>query len=192
MGDLIGYQNLFDLLVLLLCAAAFIMGYIQGAIRRVIGIASIVLALVLASQLNGPVGGFLANNWAQFPASYTRMIALGGTFAVLVVAFAIVTQGYYERAAIVPDHPKVDSLLGGLLGVVEALVIIGAVVLILDSYFRLPDATEFNAELPIVRSLFHAIDVSEVARLYRENFIPAFLVLLGALFSPEVRAMFPG
>jgi len=192
MADLIGYQNLFDLLVLLLCAAAFILGYIQGAIRRVIGIASIVLSLVLASQLNGPVGGFLTDNWAQFPAAYTRMLALGGTFVVLVVAFAIVTQGYYERAAIIPRYPKADSLLGGFLGVVEALVIIGAIILILDSYYRLRNAVEFDAELPIVRSLVHAIDVSEVARLYREHIIPAFLLLLGALFSPEVRAMFPG
>jgi len=190
-GDLIGYQNLFDLLVVLLCVAAFILGYIQGAVRRVIGIVSIVLALIAASQLSGPIGGFLASNWTQFPAAYSRMLAFAGTFAVLVAALAIVTQGYYERAPIVPRHPVVDAMLGGLLGVVEALVIIGAIILILDSYFRLPGSAAFAAELPFVRDLFHAIDVSQVALFYRRDLIPVFLLLVGGLFPPEVRAMYP-
>ena len=61
--------------MLLLLVAAFIIGYLQGTIRRLLGIAAVLFSFVLAAYLRDPFGNFLASNWTQFPPSYSHMIA---------------------------------------------------------------------------------------------------------------------
>lgn len=185
------YENLFDLLVLLLLVTAFIIGYLQGTVRRLLGIASVVFALVLSAQLRGPVGDFLAQNWTQFPSEYSQMIGWGLTFLVLWIAFGIAIQVYYERSKILPRYPWVDPILGGILGVVEGGLLIGIMIMILDSYFRDAGLAVNPSEFLTLRDLDHAIDVSQTAQIYRETFIPTLLFLIGALIPEEVRKLFP-
>jgi uncharacterized membrane protein required for colicin V production len=187
----LAYENLFDLLVLLLLVTAFIIGYLQGTVRRLLGIASVLFALVLSAQLRGPVGDFLGRNWTQFPSEYSQMLGWGLTFLVLWIAFGIAIQIYYERSKILPRHPYVDPIVGGLLGVVEGGLLIGVLVLILDSYFRAAGLVVNPSEFLTLRDLDHAIDVSQTARIYRETLIPGLLFFIGALIPAEVRALFP-
>jgi len=185
------YENLFDLLVLLLLVTAFIIGYLQGTVRRLLGIVSILFALVVSAQLRGPVGSFLSQNWTQFPSEYSEMIGWGLTFLVLVIAFAIIIQIYYERSKILPRHPWVDPVVGGVLGVVEAGLLIGIGIMILDSYFRGAGVVVNPAEFLTLRDLDHAIDVSQTAQIYRQDLIPFLLFFVGALIPQDVRALFP-
>src|SRR5262249_32971996 len=170
---------------------AFIIGYLQGTVRRLLGIASVIFALVLSAQLRGPVGDFLTRNWTQFPSEYSEMIGWGLTFLVLWIAFGIAIQIYYERSKILPRYPWVDPILGGILGVVEGGILVGILVMIMDSYFRGAGLVVNPAEFLTLRDLDHAIDVSFTAQIYRETFIPAFLFLIGALIPEDVRKLFP-
>ena len=67
------------------------------------------------------------------------MIAFGALFVVSVIGLAIVTELYYERGPFMPRYPLVDPILGGILGVVEGMLLIGVLILVLDSYFLTPD-----------------------------------------------------
>ena len=51
----------FDLVILLALMAMFVVGYAQGVIRRLLGIAAVIFAIVLGSYLRAPLGGYLAN-----------------------------------------------------------------------------------------------------------------------------------
>ena len=186
------YENLFDILVLLLLAAAFIIGYLQGTVRRLLGVTSIIFSLIVASHLRDPIGSFLAENWVTLPSEYSRMIAFAFAFTVVVVAFSIVIQAVYERSRIVPRFPALDPLVGGVLGMVEAGVLIGAGVLILDSYFRTTGVILSPAEFISLRDLDHAVDVSLTAKILRNDLIPAFFFLLGGFIPEEIRRLFPG
>ena len=42
--DIFARENLFDLFVLLLLVAAFVIGYLQGTVRRLLGIASVIVS----------------------------------------------------------------------------------------------------------------------------------------------------
>ena len=86
------YENLFDVLILLFFVAAFILGFIQGAVRRLIGIGAVLFSLVLAAQLSRHIGGYLAANWTNWPANYTYMVAFLGLFVLFVVVLAIITE----------------------------------------------------------------------------------------------------
>ena len=146
---------------------------------------------MLAAQVRGPLGDFLVGNWTQFPAEYSRMLAFGLVFVLVSVTFTIIIENVYERSPILPRYPGVDPIVGGILGVVEAGIAIGAGVIILDSYFRDAGAIVRPNELLFIRDFWHALDVSATARVYRDDLINAFFVLLGGLFPEDIRALFP-
>jgi membrane protein required for colicin V production len=189
--DIIARENLFDLLVLLLLVAAFVVGYLQGTVRRLLGIASVVVSLIIAAQLSIPVGDYLAQNWGQFPPGYSRMIAFAVLFGISVVVFAIITELYYERGPFMPRRPLVDPVLGGFLGLLEGMLLIGVLVLVLDSYYLTPNLIVSAGEFVFVRDFFNAMDVSRTADLYRATLIPAFFALFGFFIPEHLRQLYP-
>ena len=117
--------NVVDVVIILFLFGMFILGYIQGTIRRLVGIASIVFSFFLALQLNEFwLGSFLAQNWEQFPPEYSTTIGYLLIFVAASVAFSLVIQGTYKKAEIFPKYPVVDELLGGILGVVQGFLIL--------------------------------------------------------------------
>jgi uncharacterized membrane protein required for colicin V production len=186
------YENLFDLLVLLILITAFIVGYLQGSVRRLLGIAATIFSVMVAAQLRGPLGDFLIGNWTQFPAAYSRMLGFFLVFAALSVAFTIAIEAFYERSPILPRFPLFDPIVGGLLGIVQAVIFMGILVIIADSWFKLPiGALEGPGEISFLREFYHAIDVSQTARILREQVIPVFFLGFGGLFPQDIRDLFP-
>ena len=189
--EILDHQNLFDLLVGLVLVAGFIVGYLQGGVRRLIGIITVLFSLIVASQLRGALGDFLAANWGQFPPGYTDMLAFGFLFVLLVIVSAIVTEVYYERGPLLPKWRFADPIIGGLLGIFQALLLVGALVLILDSYFETPDLIVSAAELTWLRDLANAVDVSRTAAFFRADALPALFALVGFFIPEELRNLYP-
>lgn len=182
--------GLFDWLVIGFSVAMFVLGFAQGVIRRLLGIVSIAFSFLLAAQLRGTLGSFFASSWTQFPAEYSHMIAFAILFMASTVIFALVIQSYYKRAPIFARYPFLDELVGGLLGVVEALLLIGCAIAILDSYFRLPVALGGH-EVQQIRDLFNAVNVSGTAEIFRSTLIPIFVTIFGPLVPSDIKALFP-
>jgi uncharacterized membrane protein required for colicin V production len=182
----------FDLLVVLVFAALFILGYIQGAIRRLLGIASLLFSFLLAANLRDPLGDFLAPNWSQFPGEYSQMVGFGTAFVAASLAFSLVIQAFYKRVPLFDKYTIVDELLGGLLGIVQGVILIGAMIIILDSFFRIPGIAPRSTELPFLRELYGAYDGSITADIFRGTLIPAFLAITGPLIPNDLRSYFPG
>ena len=191
-GDFLTQQNVFDIVFVLALFGAFVIGYVQGAIRRLLAIAAILFSLLLGAQIRAPFGKFLSENWHQFPAEYSYMLAFGIVFVVASVAFSLVIQGLYKRAPLFANANFVDEVIGGLLGVVEGLIIMGAAILILDSYFRLPQAliVEPGGELKFLRDFYNVYDTSGTGQLFRTSLIPAFLALVGIFIPEDIRNLF--
>jgi uncharacterized membrane protein required for colicin V production len=184
--------NVFDLLVIFFLMAMFILGFIQGTIRRLLGLGSIIFSFLLAAQLRGPFGSFLAENWTHLPASYDFMVAFALVFIVATIVFTIIIQAFYKGMPLFADNTIIDEVLGGLLGIIQGVVILAAMIMILDSHFARgfgPAAGEFGW----FRLLFDAYDGSGTAVLFRDILIPAFLTIAGAMVPEDVRAVFqPG
>lgn len=179
--------NVFDLLVVLVMFAFFIVGYIQGTIRRLLGIASILFSFLLAANLRDPLGSFFAANWTQYEREYSFMIAFGVVFGVAVLGFSLTIQTFYAKVELFEKYPVIDEVLGGLLGIVQGMVILGAVIAILDSFFLLPGVAPRASELPTLRELHQAIDPSGTAILFRQSLLPAFFAVFGPLLPEAVK-----
>jgi membrane protein required for colicin V production len=181
--DFIRSLNLFDLLIILFLIGMFILGFVQGTVRRLLGIAAILFSFLLAANLREPLGNFLASNWTHFEREYAVMIGFGTVFVASSIAFTLVIQGFYKKTPLWERYELADEILGGVLGVLQGVLILTAMIIILDSAFEIPTLTDRN-ELILLREIHGAYDPSATAQVIRNGVIPAFYALFG-LFIPE-------
>jgi uncharacterized membrane protein required for colicin V production len=182
----------FDLLIFLALLAMFIVGYAQGVVRRLLGIGAIVFSLILAAQLRQPVGQYLAHEWTAISQSYSYMVAFGAVFVAAAVAISLGIQIAYRPAPLFDKYPVLDEIIGGLLGVLEGLIILVAIFLILDPHYNLPEVKDRigTGEFTPLRSLHDLLDDTLTATIIRHSVIPAVFAVVGFLFPQDVRDAF--
>lgn len=191
--DILGFVTsikIFDLLVFFLCFGMFVLGFIQGTIRRVLGIASMLFSFLFALNLRSSLGAYLANNWNQFPDEYAVMLGTLIVFVAATIAFTLVIQGFYHHQALFKQATFADEVIGGILGVVQALLLVLCIIVILDSFFRIPTLPRTDGELPFLRQTWEAINASATVGLFRSSIIPAFLSVFGFLVPGDIKAFY--
>ena len=180
-----------DVLLILYFIGFFVLGFAQGTIRRLLGIGSILFSWFLAANLADPLAGFLGQNWTQFPPEYSYMVGFLLIFVTASVAFALVIQGFYKPQPLFAKARFADEIIGGLLGLVQAGIILGAMIVILDSFFQIPGMPENPNELPFLRSIWTALDGTQIVAIFRETLIPVFFAITGFLVPDEIEARYP-
>lgn len=179
-----------DLLIFFALFGMFILGFMQGIIRRLLGTASILISLLVAAQLRAPLGDFLARNWTQYPTEYNHMIAFGTVFLAGSVAATIAIQLFYRPVPLFAQYPVIDEILGGVIGVLEAGLILGAFFIITDPFFLTVGAEKTTAEFPFIREISDALDGSLTATIVRDRIAPFILLVFGFAFPPAVKDVF--
>ena len=183
--------NVVDILIVLFLFGMFILGYAQGAVRRLIGILSITFAFFLALQLNAFwLGGFLSQNWTQYPTEYSEMIGYLVIFFAAVIALFLVVQGTYTKTEVFAKYPIVDEILGGFLGVVQGALFLLFITILLDQYYLHTGIPKDDDELAFIRDIWNAINLSETGRILHENVIPAFLGIVSFLVPEKVLELY--
>jgi uncharacterized membrane protein required for colicin V production len=188
--DFIGFIKtapLVDLAILVGLFAFFFIGVAQGAIRRLLGIISFLFAFLLAANLRDTVGDLLASNWRQFDVGYNRLLAFCLIFVVGAVGLSLVIQGFYKRTDISADHPIVDDIVGGLLGLLQGFLVLTMVVIILNSY-ALPEAR--SGDVSILRDAQNAVHNSHIAAGMRDSVIPPIVHILSGLLPSDLVSIF--
>jgi uncharacterized membrane protein required for colicin V production len=189
-GDFLSSINRFDLLVVLFAFGMFVLGFVQGTIRRVLGLASMLFSFLFAANLRDPLGNYLAANWNQFPDEYAVMLGFGIVFIAATIAFTIVIQGFYHKQALFEKASFADELIGGLLGVVQAFFLVGCIIVILDSFFLIPTIPKTDNEFTWIRSFFDIMNTSAFADLFRTRLIPGFITVFGLLIPLDIQKFY--
>jgi uncharacterized membrane protein required for colicin V production len=171
--------NLFDILAAFFVAGFFVVGYIQGTLRRLLGLAIALGSLLVAMHLQAPIGGWLAQYWTHLPGQYVAMLGFGGSFLVIYIGGSIAVQTFYRRTTIFARASVIDELIGGILGACQALLLLGTVILALDSYYAQLAVAPAPGELGILRDLFNLYDRSQIGELFRGSLLPLFFALFG-------------
>ena len=191
LGAFLGGIRTVDLLIVLYFIGFFVLGFAQGTIRRLIGIGSILFSFLFAANLADPLGRFLGDNWTQFPRPYAYMIGFGLVFAVASIAFALVVQTYYRPQELFQKARFADEIIGGILGLLQAAIIFGSVLIILDSFFKLPGYAPDPQELPFLRDFWGGLDGSATAAAFRSTLIPDAFFLIGFLIPSNIQSLYP-
>ncbi len=182
--------NLFDILAAFFVAGFFVVGYIQGALRRLLGLAIALFSLLVALNLRDPLGGWLAQYWTHLPRPYVYMLAFGTSFVLIYLGGSITVQTFYRRTTIFARATVVDEVIGGILGALQALLLLGTMILILDSYYNLAGMPADANEIGILRDIFNFYDPSQVAELFRTSLIPLFFALFGWITPSDLVAYY--
>jgi uncharacterized membrane protein required for colicin V production len=191
LADTLTKINLFDVVVILYLFGWFILGFIQGTIRRLLGIAALVFSFFLALQLNSLwLGNFLSTNWTQYPKEYSIMIGYLVIFIAAVVAFTLVIQGTYKKAPLFAKYPVLDEILGGLLGVVQGFLLLLFLVIILDQYYLYTNIPPDSDEIAFLRTFWDAMNTSNTGVLLHGTVIPAFITIFGFLIPGAVHSVY--
>ncbi len=180
----------FDWVVIAFCVVMFVLGYAQGVVRRLLGIAIVVFSFLLAANLRDALGSFLASNWTQFPREYSYMLAFGFLFVVFMIVGTIIIQATYKPAPLFVKAPVLDELLGGVLGVVQALLIVAAGIAILDSFFRLPVGIG-DQQVQFLKDLYGAVNQSQSVTVFRQTLLPLLVTVTGPLLPSDIQALYP-
>jgi uncharacterized membrane protein required for colicin V production len=177
----------FDVVAFLFLVGMFILGYVQGMARRIFGIIALVFSLLVAAQLRDPLGSYLAQEWTNAPPAYSYMVAFGALFLALGIALSLGIQLAYRPAPLLPRYPVIDEILGGVLGVLEGVVLLVALLLITDPYF-LGSAGQAAAagEFQPIRALHDLVTDSVTAAYLRDHVISNILAGVGFLFPRDV------
>ena len=149
-------------------------------------------SFLLAANLARPLGDFLSANWTQFPPEYSYMIG----FLTDLRCRRRSRSRWSSRATTSPQPlferaRFADETLGGILGLVQAALLFGIVLVILDSFFANPGIAPDPQELPFLRDLWNALDGSKFAELFRTTLIPAFFVVFGFFVPDSIEANYP-
>ena len=182
--------NVFDLVFLLFLAGMFVLGYIQGSVRRLVGTLSFIFSFFLAAALSVPFGAFLKSYWTNYPDEYSMMIAFLTVFLAAVVAFFLVIQGTYSKTALFSKWPVVDEVVGGIVGVIQGFLFLMFLTIILDQYFLYAPTTAQVDELPFLRGFWEALNTSSVGMLLHQTVIPNFISLFGFFLPEYVKATY--
>jgi membrane protein required for colicin V production len=191
-GEFLAGFSTIDLLLVLYFMGFFVLGFAQGTIRRLIGIASVLFSFLFAAAVSEVLGNFLGNNWSQFSRQYAYMIGFGTVFIASTLAFALVAQGFYKPQPLFAKARFLDEILGGLLGIVQAAILLGAVVVILGSFFLIPGIAKDPNELVGLREIWTALETSRIVDAFQATLIPAFFALFGLFIPDSIEVWFPG
>jgi uncharacterized membrane protein required for colicin V production len=183
--------NRFDLLVVLFTFGMFVLGFVQGTIRRVLGLSSMLFSFLFAANLRGSLGEYLAQNWNDYPDEYAVMLGFGIVFVAATIAFTVVIQGFYHKQSLFEKANFADEVIGGILGIVQALLLVGCVIIILDSFFRIPTVPQTPGEFPWLRDFYNFTSSgSAVGELFRTRLIPGFIAVFGLLIPNDIQAFY--
>ena len=183
-GEFISSLTLFDYVYFLFLFGFFVLGFAQGTIRRLLGLAAVLFSFLFAANVRDPLGAFLAANWTQFPKEYAYMIGFLTVFLAAWIALTIVIQNFYTSQPLWEKYRFVDEVIGGILGVIEGGLLLVIAIVILDSFFVIPGIGESGNELHFLRDFWDFIDAAQVTAFFRDNIVPIFFAVFG-LFIPD-------
>jgi len=180
-----------DLFLALFIAGYVVGGFRTGLLRRLAGLVFIAIGLIAGAYLRVPVGALVAGIFKEVPPEYADMVGYAVTFVVLVTALNLITAPILKRATVGGFSKVTDRTLGAVLGGVEAVLILSAAIVILDTYFGTAGSIGEVPGLGILKSLSEALDKSTIGQFLIKTTVPFVLAVLGPLLPRDVRSIVP-
>lgn len=174
-----------DILLILVLAGAFLIGFFWGVVRGLLGLAAWLVTFLLAAHLSGPGGDYLQGNWRNFSPDFNHMLAFLLTFGLLFTLGLILIQLGARGSHDLSRYPLVDDILGGLLGAVLAILVVAGVIAILRTFYE-PVASSSNVA-DWATNLYIALKNSTIGGQIASGVVPIMNTLLDPLLPSTIR-----
>jgi uncharacterized membrane protein required for colicin V production len=188
-AEWLGSLNIVDVVIFIALFGMFVVGYVQGAVRRGVGVVAMTFSFFLAGQLNQFLGKFLAENWLQYPPLYSYMIGYLILFFAGIIAFAVIVQVTYRKVELFLRFPVLDEILGGLLGVTWGMLLLMYTATIMGTYFLAAPVGDPD-EMRLLRDIWDALESSSFGQLLVTQVVPVFVSWTSFLLPDYVITVF--
>ncbi|WP_320169080.1 CvpA family protein [Maridesulfovibrio sp.] len=123
--------NSLDIILIVIAAALIFRGLLRGIVREAISVFSLILGFYLAAKYHQELAPYFANIF-DGPGAVKAFSYLSIIVATMIVAFIIGV--IIKKILTVSMLSWADQVLGGILGLVEAVIIGGILIVILNSF----------------------------------------------------------
>jgi uncharacterized membrane protein required for colicin V production len=175
-----------DILLLLILAGAFLIGFFWGVVRGLLALAAWVVVFLLSAHLSIPVGDYLARQWGNFSTEYSHMLAFLIVYTVLTVVSLVLIHVGVKGSQDVSRWPLVDDLLGGALAVALAVLIIAGTLAILGLFYKPEPLSSASAQWTL--DLYNGLHSSTIGGQIESGLVPFIASILGPLLPSSIHA----
>lgn len=166
-------------------------GWRTGFLRRLIGLGFLALSFVLGAYLRYPIGAVATAFFKGIPPEYANLVGYTIAFPAILAAAHLITRPVVAHVAVGGLSRRADQALGAVFGGIEAVLIISAAVVILDTYFGTKSTLGQTPGLTYLSQLHAALNGSETVHLLRDSTVPVVLAVLGPLLPKDVSTLAP-
>jgi uncharacterized membrane protein required for colicin V production len=165
-------------------------GWRTGFIRRALGIVFIVVSIVLGAYLRYPIGTISQTFFKNIPADYANLVGYAIAFPLILGGLTIVSSALFRKPTSGLKR-EVDGGLGAALGAIEAILIISAVIVIVDTYFGTSSNLHHTVGVAQLTSIASSFNASTTVHLLRDTTVPIVQGLLSPLLPTNLRSILP-
>jgi membrane protein required for colicin V production len=126
--------NLIDIIIIIFLLAGFILGFKDGLVRKIIGLAGFCLAIFLAVKYSSDLGKIIESVF-NIEFYFSEIIAGFVIFLLIVSIFAVIKRIVHPFDKV---NNLINQLLGGFVGFVQILFFLSAALYLLN-IFSLPN-----------------------------------------------------
>jgi len=160
-----------DLFIVLILAGGVFAGFTQGLIRYALNALVVVIAFILASQLENPLFNVLGF-WHAFNPELREQLIFLVLFIGLVVAGWFLVRTFYRRTRL-PIARQLDELGGAVVGLLFAALSIVFLLLVMQSFFSTASDTAI-ADSGVLKGFYDAMNDSALVGFFQDTLIPTF------------------
>ena len=179
-----------DAVMLLFVFALTLGGWKQGLVRRLAGLAFFALSFVLGAWLQGPSGAVVHAVLPKIPQSIANVVGYSIAFSLILVVFNAFSSGILSRVGTGGWSKATNKILGAIVGFVEAVLILSAVIVILHAYAA-ADLAVGGVGLGFVQDVRVAVDHSTIGKVLESTTVPLVLIVLGPLLPADLKTLVP-
>lgn len=165
-------------------------GFRAGLIRSILGLLFMVISFIVGAYLRYPVGALFTTFFKDVPSDYSNLVGYTIVFPVVLAGLHLVSGVLFRKVAVKGITKEIDSGLGALFGGVEAILIISAAIVIVDTYLG-TSQLRHTLGPGMLKTITDALNGSTTVHLLRDTTVPIILGLLGPLLPKDISSLIP-
>jgi len=180
-----------DVILLGFIAGFIFGGYRYGFLKRLFGIGFAIVTLLLTAYLRIPVGAIASGLFPDVPTAYVDLVSSIIIFPIALTILHAISRSMIERINVRGVTKDIDAILGAILGGIEAIVILSALVVIVDAYLVSGSALVKGLPSGPISDVVKAFNASETVHLLRQTTVPFLLAILGPFLPKDLKSIVP-
>lgn len=166
-------------------------GWRSGFLRRLVGIGFMAVSFVIGAYIRYPVGAIASSVFKDIPPDYADLVGYTIAFPAILAVLHVASNTFLSKITVKGITKELDQALGAVFGGIEAILILSAAIVILDTYFGTSSSLGSAVAPGVLKELTQALNGSTTVQLLRDTTVPIVLAILGPLLPKDASTIFP-